>query len=254
MKLFSSLWLWAMVVALPVAAQVTETPDTVAPGKFFMRMDAISIGVNRDTTEPNTFTALGLATTVLSTGITRDVDAQVGVQFFLRQKYQYRGGSATRSGVGDVTVRSKWTYWRNPQIGAAAAVIPYLKIPTSSGGVGNDHFEGGLIFPWAMSLGSGTVAGAMGEWDVVRNDQNDGYDSRWSASSFLRQHIVGPWAAYAELTVGISSATSSSFTGGAGAGVTWDLSKTLQLDYGVSRGLGNRATDWRNTLRVRWQF
>lgn len=254
MKLFSSFWLWVAVLAVPVAAQVTETPETVAPGKFLMRMDAISVGLNRDAAEPDTYTALGLATTLLSAGLTRDVDAQVGVQFFVRQKYRLRGGSGTRSGLGDLSLRTKWTYWRNPSMGAAAAVIPYLKIPTSSGGVGNGHYEGGLIFPWAMSLGTGTMAGAMASWDVLRNDDNDGYDSRWSASSFMRQHIVGPFAAYAELSLGVSSATSASFTGGAGAGLTWDFTKNLQFDYGLSRGLGNRATDWLNVLRIRWQF
>ncbi|MCX6956435.1 MAG: transporter [Verrucomicrobia bacterium] len=243
-----------LTAAAPLAAQVTETPDTIAPGKFFVRMDAISVGVNRDTSEPNKFTALGLATTIVSTGITRDVDAQVGLQFFARQTYQYKGTRTTHSGLGDVTLRSKWTYLRNEKIGAAAAVIPFIKLPTSTGGVGNDHVEGGVIFPWAMSLGGSTVVGAMAEWDLLRNDANNGYDSRWYSSAFVRQHLIGPWGAYAEATFGVSSATSSSFLGSLGGGVTWDFSKTLQLDYGLSRGLGNRATDWLHALRVRWEF
>ena len=246
-------FLWFAGVA-PLAGQVTETPDTVAPGKFLMRMDAISVGLNRDRTEPNSFTALGVATTLLATGLTRDVDAQVGLQFFARQSYQFKGVRTTHSGLGDVTVRAKWTYLRNEKIGAAAAVIPFIKVPTSTGGVGNEHVEGGIIFPWAMSLGTGTVAGAMAEWDVLRNDANNGYDSRWFTSAFLRQAIIGPWGAYAEATFGVSSSTSSSFLGSLGGGATWDWSKALQLDYGISRGLGNRATDWTHTLRVRWEF
>jgi hypothetical protein len=242
------------IFAASLAAQVTETPDTIAPGKFFVRMDAISLAFNRDDSGPNKFSALGLATTIVSTGITQDVDAQIGLQFFLRQTYEFRGASARRSGLGDVTLRTKWTYWRHAQLGAAAAVIPYVKVPTSTGGVGNDHVEGGVIFPWAMSLGAGTVAGAMASWDVLRNDANNGYDSRWFASGFVRQHIVGPLGVYAEGTLGVSSSTSSSFAGGLGAGATWDFSKSLQFDYGVSRGLGNRATDWLHALRVRWSF
>ena len=253
MKLVPFFVLFAAVAAC-LTAQVTETPDTIAPGKFFMRMEAISVGINRDTTTPNTFTALGLATTVLSTGITQNVDAQVGLQFFARQKYQFRGKNTTHSGLGDVTLRSKWTFWRDAQQGAAAAVIPYIKVPTGTGGVGNDHYEGGVIVPWAMSLGTGTVAGAMASWDILRNDANDGYDSRWLTTGFVRQHIVGPFAAYSEATLSVSSASSSSFTGGLGVGATWDFSKTLQFDYGVSRGLGNRATDWLHALRLRWAF
>jgi len=238
-----------------LSAQVTEMPDTIAPGKFFMRMDAVSVGINRDTTEPSKFTALGLATTMLSTGITQDIDAEVGLQFFARQTYQQSGGRrTTHSGIGDVTVRAKWTYLENDKIGAAAAVIPFIKVPTSTGGVGNEHAEGGVIFPWAMPLGTGMAIGAMAEWDLVRNDQNNGYDSRWFSSAFLRRHIAGPWGAYGEVTFGVSSETSSSFLGSLGGGVTWDWSKTLQLDYGLSKGLGNRATDWQHALRVRWEF
>src|SRR6185436_13847546 len=123
----------------PLTAQVTETPDTIAPGKFLVEMDAITLGFNRDKTEPNTFNALGVATTILSTGLTQNVDLQVGLQFFTRQTYQFRGTRTSRSGLGDVTLRSKWTYWRNDKYGAAAAVIPYIKVPTSTGGVGNEH-------------------------------------------------------------------------------------------------------------------
>ena len=250
----ASLVLLLAALAARLAAQVTETPETIAPGEFLVRMDAISLAFNRDDSGPNRFSALGLATTILSAGITKDVDAQIGMQFFLRQTYEFRGASERRSGLGDVTLRTKWTYWRNAQLGAAAAVIPYVKVPTSTGGVGNDHVEGGVIFPWALSLGVGTAAGAMASWDVVRNDANNGYDSRWLMSGFLRQHIVGPLGVYAEATLGVSSSTLSSFAGGLGAGATWDVSKRLQFDYGVSRGLGSRATDWLHGLRVRWSF
>ena len=238
----------------PLAAQVTETPDTIAPGKFLLKMDALSLAFNRDHSGPDKFTALGLATTILATGVTQDVDVQVGMQFFARESYQYQGQSTLHSGLGDVTLRTKWTYWRDDSLGTMAAVMPFVKVPTSTGGVGNDQVEGGLIFPWAMALGSGTVAGAMAEWDLLRNAANDGYDSRWSASGFLRQHLVGPWAAYAEATLGVSSDSTSSFVGALGAGATWDLSEALQLDYGVNRGLGYRTTDWAHALRVRWRF
>src|SRR5437763_1701868 len=84
-----------------LAAQVTETPQTIAPGKFFVRMDAVSVGVNRDNSGPNTYTALGVASTVVSTGITRDLDVQAAMQLFLRQTYQYGGSRTSHSGLGD---------------------------------------------------------------------------------------------------------------------------------------------------------
>jgi hypothetical protein len=240
--------------AASLRAQVTETPTTIEPGKFFLRMDAVTVGVNRDTTEPDRYTALGLASSILSVGLTENVDAQFGAQFFVRETYQYRGARSSRSGWGDTSFRTKWRFWRDDAAGASAAVIPFVKIPSKTTGIGNNHVEGGVIVPWLKSLGPGSEAGAMAEWDLVRNDANDGYDSRWFASAYVRQHIVGKVGAYAETTLAVSSASSSSFVGTLGGGVTLDFTKGLQLDYGLSRGLGGRATDWLNVLRLRWLF
>ncbi|MBI5770000.1 MAG: transporter [Verrucomicrobia bacterium] len=247
--------LTALVFATaPLVAQVTETPTTIEPGKFFLRMDAVTVGVNRDTTEPNRYTALGLASSILSIGMTENTDVQVGAQFFVRSTYQFRGTRSSRSGWGDTSLRTKWRFWRDDKAGASAAVIPFVKIPSKASGIGNNHMEGGVIVPWLKTLGPGSEVGAMAEWDVVRNDNNDGYDSRWFASAYVRQHIVGGFGAYAESTLAVSSASSSSFAGSLGVGVTFDFTKRAQLDYGLSRGLGGRATDWVNVLRLRWSF
>ena len=242
------------VLALPLRAQVTDTPQTIEPGKFFLRMDAVTVGVNRDSTEANRYTALGLASSILSIGMTKNVDVQFGAQFFVRETYQLHGTNNTRSGWGDTSFRTKWTFWRSPQGDAAAAVIPYVKIPSKVTGIGNNHIEGGVIVPWAMQLGPGSEAGAMFQWDQLRNDANNGYDSRWFASGFARQHIVGGFGAYAEATMAVSSASASSFAGTLGGGMTFDFSKLFQADYGLSRGLGGRATDWIGVVRLRWTF
>ncbi|MBL9203359.1 MAG: transporter [Opitutaceae bacterium] len=244
-----------VVAASALRAQVTETPATVEPGKFFLRMDAVTVGVNRDKAEPMRFTALGLASSILSIGMTQNVDVQIGAQFFVRETVQLGGGARdSRSGWGDTAVRAKWRFWSDNALGASAAVIPYVKIPSKTTGVGNNHVEGGFIVPWAMKLALGTEIGAMGQWELKRNDANNGYDSRWYASGFVRQALVAGFGVYGEATLAASSASSSSFVGGAGGGVTWDFSKFLQFDYGVSRGLGGRATDWTNVLRLRWSF
>lgn len=245
-----SLWLLTAVLR----AQVTEVPQTIEPGKFFLRMDAVTVGIDRDKLDSAKYTALGLASSILSIGMTRDVDVQIGAQFFIRETYRYRGASSTRSGWGDTSFRTKWTFWRDDAAGEAVAVIPYVKLPSKVSGIGNNHLEGGFIVPWSKVLGAGSSAGAMFQWDVLRNDLNNGYDSRWLASAFVRQHVFGGLGAYAEATAAVSSASSSSFVGALGGGLTFDFSEGFQLDYGLSRGLGGRATDWVSVLRLRWLF
>jgi hypothetical protein len=253
-RLLSALAWLAVVVSLPLHAQVTETPQTIEPGKFFLRMDAVTVGVNRDTTATNQYTALGLAASMLSIGLTKSVDVQLGAQFFVRETYQYRGVRSTHSGWGDTSFRTKWTFWRDGQLDAAAAVIPYVKIPSKAMGIGNNHLEGGFIVPWAMKLGPGSEAGAMFQWDQLRNPANNGYDSHWFTSGFARQHLIGGFGAYAEATLSASSASASSFAGTLGGGVTFDFSKLFQADYGLSRGLGGSSTDWLGVVRLRWTF
>lgn len=246
--------LLAAVTSLPLRAQVTETPQTVEPGKFFLRMDAVTVGVNHDSSAPLQYTALGFASSILAIGLTKSVDLQFGAQLFVRETYQYLGARSSRSGWGDTSVRAKWTFWRDDQLGAAAAVIPYVKIPSNTTGIGDNHVEGGFIVPWALKLGPGSEAGAMFEWDQLRNDANNGYDSHWFTSGFVRQRLVGGFGAYAEATLSVSSANASTFAGTVGGGVTFDFSKFFQADYGLSRGLGGRATDWTGVVRLRWAF
>ena len=142
-----------IVAAAGLRAQVTETPETVEPGSFFLRMDAVTVGVNRDKAEPARYTALGLASSILSIGMTRNVDVQIGAQFFVPRPSSLARARDSRSGWGDTALRAKWRFWSDAAQGASAAVIPYVKLPSKTTGVGNNHLEGGFIVPWAMQLG-----------------------------------------------------------------------------------------------------
>jgi hypothetical protein len=44
----------------------------------------------------------------------------------------------------------------------------------------------------------------------------------------------------------------SLWEGRAGAGVLLQVTKNIQLDYEIVRGLNRRATDWEHVLRVNW--
>src|SRR5882724_117115 len=206
-RVFCGLILLGLCAAGPLGAQVTESPQTIAPGKFLLKVDALSLSFDRDGQEADgtKLTTVGVGRAFLSTGITEQLDVQIGAELFVHARTKTNGSTHTNSGTGDVYFRTKYTFWRDRGAGASVAVMPYLKVPTSSGGVGNGFTEGGVIVPWALSLGGGFEAGAMAQWAVVRNDSNNGYDSQWFASGVFSRAITQAITVYGEATLTATS-------------------------------------------------
>jgi len=248
--------LLGLLAGRPLVAQVTEIPQTIAPGKFLLKMDALSLSFDRHDTKDEgvKFTAIGLGRAFLATGLTQNLDVQVGAELFLHTRVKMDNTTQSHSGIGDVYFRTKWTFWRDQSLGAAAAVMPYIKVPTSSGGVGNGYTEGGVIVPWAMSLSGGFNAGAMAQWGVVRNDANNGYDSQWAASGFFSRAITGTINIYGESTLTATSAGASRTAMTIGAGVNYNLTPFFVVDYALYAGVSRDAAAWNPVVRIRWEF
>jgi hypothetical protein len=215
-------------------------------------MDGVTVGFDQPSGDRTKFTALGLASTILSAGITNSVDLQVGATLYLREKYQIGGERNSRSGLGDLLFRVKWTFWRDANYGAALAVLPFVKVPSDSGGAGNDAVEGGVIFPWAMAIPGGATAGAMLRWDMVRNDADNGYDALWRLTSYVRRDITSSIAVYGEGSLAAASTGASDWEGTIGVGGLLQVTNVLQLDYELQRGVNRRAADWTHVLRLNW--
>jgi hypothetical protein len=125
-----------LALAAGARGQVTESPVTVQPGHFLLEVDALSLTIDR---EPGLkYTAFGAASTFLTTGLTSRLDLQVGAEFYLSQKFDAAGFTERQSGVGDVYIRAKYRFYESEDSYTAVAVLPYVKLPTNSGGVGND--------------------------------------------------------------------------------------------------------------------
>jgi Putative MetA-pathway of phenol degradation len=251
---FAPVMLAALALAPGLRAQVTETPKTIEPGSVLIRMDAISLGIQPDTSAPNQYKTLALGTTIVSAGITDSLDFEVGTQLFLRDTFSTSGQDETHSGIGDVSLRSKWAFWRDPSSNEEAAVIPYVMLPTHSSAVGNNSVQGGIILPWAREIAAGLKAGAMIEWDELRNVSNTRYDTRWYGSAVVQWDLGGKIGAYAEATLSASTAGSSSYTGTVGGGATLSVSRNFQWDYEISRVLGPGRNQWAQELRFRWKI
>lgn len=232
-------------------AQITEVPETVKPGRFLLEMDALSLTLDK---EPGyKYTAFGAASTFLTTGLTQNLDIQVGAELFISQKIDAGGFAERDSGIGDVYLRTKWKFYEDSATGTAVAVIPYVKIPTNSGNVGNDAMEGGIIVPWTTQLPGGFGVAAMAELDFLRNDADDGYDTNWYFSGYLSRPLTKALGLYGELAFGKSSGAAGT-DGIFGAGVTLAVSDNTWWDFAVYKGLSRNAADWHQVVRFNFGF
>ncbi len=249
--IFRLLGLGALLGGTLLPAQITEWTTTVQPGHFLLEVDALSLTIDR---EPGLkYTAFGAASTFLTTGLTKNLDLQVGAEFYISQKFDAAGLTERQSGVGDVYIRTKYRFYESNDTYTSIAVLPYIKIPTNSGGVGNDAVEGGIIFPFQTELIGAFDFAAMAELDFLRNDNNDGYDSYWFASASLGRKFFRAVGVYGEAAVAKSSG-GAPWEGTIGAGATLTVSKFAWWDFAVYRGISDGASDWTHVLRFNYGF
>lgn len=246
---YVALGLLLVSLALRLSAQITEVPATVAPGRFWVEADLLSVQIDRQ--DQDKYSAMGVGLVLLTTGLTERIDMQIGIDGFITQKYESGNFKERHSGVGDVYLRSKWRFYESE--GSSAAVIPYVKLPTNSGHVGNDAVEGGVILPYETMLIGGIRLNAQAGLDALRNPDDNGYDLNWSTALTVGRDLTSRLTVYGEL-IGGKSSGQSGWIGSLGAGVCLTLSERTSWDFAVYRGISRTATDWNPVVRLNWGF
>ena len=239
-----------LLAAGTAVAQYTEIPATVAPGTFLLETDAISLVIDRD--GGDRYTGVLAGDILLSTGLTANWDIQVGAQLYVRQRYESGGFTDRRSGIGDVYVRTKWRFLSNEFV--SMAVLPYAKIPTNSGAVGNDSVEGGVALPWETYLFGGFLTiNSMVDLSRVRNIDDTGYETLVLASASASKELTRFLTLYAEASAS-RSPSSNPWQTNIGFGAYLTVSDHLSWDIAVYRGVNRNAPDWNPVVRVNYGF
>lgn len=232
----------------------TESPTTVDAGHVQLEMSFVAYGRDRHNPERDgvDVEAWDVAPLNVRIGITHDTELQVMLDGYLRAEARLpAAGQRERvSGFGDLTLRLKRNLLGNDGGDTAWALMPFVKIPTNSGGVGNDSVEGGVILPVNFTL-AGTGLAAMAEVDVVRNAADDGYTLALVGTLAYGFDLTDRLGAFVEL---------ASFSGEGrhalafDCGLTFAVHADLQLDCGVNLGLTRAAPDLVAFLGVSRRF
>jgi hypothetical protein len=146
--------------------------------------------------------------------------------------------SSTLWGIGNTFVRSKINLWGNDGGDTAAAVIPYVKVPSAPIGIGNGAVEGGLLGPIGFSLPNSFTLLLVPEVDVLKDSIRSSYHGNYVLDVNLSREVIKNVTAYVELWSEYNAdpatkATLMSFD----TAIAWVFIPNTQIDFGANFGL-----------------
>lgn len=211
----------------------TESPYTVDAGAVQLEMSFFDYAKNGNAE------TWSVAPVNLKVGLLNHVDIQFVFDPYVRQD----DGSVNEDGLGDTQFRLKINFWGNDGGDTAFGIMPFIKIPTAGDGLGNDHVEGGVIFPFAVDLTDGVGLGLMFEIDFVFDENDDAFDTEFVLTAAIGFDLTDKLGVYVEGISITSTDPGINSRGLVGIGVTYALQDNLVLDVGVNLGLTGNADD-----------
>ena len=236
----------------------TESAYTVDAGHFQLESDLVTYTHDHDRsngadTVVNAWTA---AAVNVKAGLLNWMDLQMVLDSYNHVTTEDRilGQKTKQSGLGDLTTRLKMNVWGNDGGQTALAIMPFAKIPTNQDHLGNNKVEGGVIVPLAVELPAGWGMGAMTEFDFVHNEDDSGYHTEFVNSITFSHDIVGQLGGYVEFFSAVSTESDSRWVGTVDLGLTYGLTKNIQLDGGINIGITKSADDLNPFLGLSWRY
>ena len=225
----------------------TESPYTVDAGHFQIELDFLTYTRDFDRSAGQNLRSetIGVVPVNLKLGLNNDTDLQLLIDPYVRQTVTNRATLAREraSGVGDVTLRLKRNLWGNDGGRTALALMPFVRLPTSSNGIGTGAVEFGLIVPLAIGVSDQVGIGLMTEIDMLERSDDSGYAATFINSATASFALSDRLGAYAELFTERSTERGARWIVTGDIGLTFAVTDNLQLDGGVNLGITDSADD-----------
>jgi hypothetical protein len=222
---------------------VTESAYTVDAGHYQLEMDFADFTYNK--TDGTTTKAWDVGDFNFKAGLLNNVDVQFVYDNYLNvQTKDSSGKSTTQSGFGDFTTRLKINLWGDDGGKTAFALLPFVKFPTSTDGLGNNAVEGGVIFPLAVSLPYDFDLSLETAASYMKNDDDGGYHEEFIASASLDHQIIGKLSGFVEFFSNFTTESHSSWVGTVDTGLEYLVTKNIQLDLDCYFGVTHAAPNF----------
>ena len=232
----------------------TESPYTVDAGHFQLEMDFANYTCSK--ADGPTAKAWNVAPFNLKAGLFNNVDIQFVFDDYghVRTDDRSSGTSTTQSGMGDFTTRLKINLWGDDGGRTAFALLPFVKFPTSSDGLGNNAVVGGVIFPLAVKLPADFDLGLETAVSCLRNGGDINYHADFINSITLGHAIIGRLSGYLEFFSDISAESHAGWIGTIDTGLEFGVTKNVQLDCGCNFGVTRAADDFNPFAGITFRF
>jgi hypothetical protein len=220
---------------------ITETPFNVDAGHVQIESTVLGFARSRADSLGAVSDIYDLAVTNVRIGLTHNVEAGfVWQPYGLVYTHGGPGGDTRLSGIGGLELRAKINLWGNDTFtkpGASAlALLPFVVLPTDRhNGISPDLAEGGLIIPYAIKLTDKLGLGINAGVSWVRSDAGAGTHAEYVASASLGVEWSDKLGTFYEVAGRFNTDGGDEVV--LGTGVTYRLSKNVQLDAGVNFGI-----------------
>lgn len=235
----------------------TESAYTVPAGHFQIETDIVTFTQDKSETaglETNV-KSFGFMVSNFKAGLSESTDLQIIVAPHLSTQTELSDSSSRKkNGYGDILVRVKYNLFGNDSGPVAMAFMPFIKIPTQSGDLGNDKLEGGLIIPIALALPNEWGMGIMAQVNRTKNKANDLFHNEFISTFAVGHPIVGALSGYVEFFSLSSEELDAAWVATFDAGLTYMLTPSIQLDAGANVGLTRAADDLNPFLGISARF
>jgi hypothetical protein len=222
---------------------ITETPFTVDAGHVQIEATVFGYTRSRRDSEGTFSDTYELAVTNVRVGLTNTVEAGLVWQpYGIVRTHDDPAGSVRQSGVGGLELRGKINIWGNDTFGkvgsSALGLLPFVVFPTDRhNGISPDFAEGGLIVPYAIKLSDKLGLGINAGVTWLRDDAASDYHSELVASASLGYEWSKKLGTYYEVAGRFHTGDPRGDVVQLGTGITYRLTKSLQLDAGVNMGV-----------------
>lgn len=231
----------------------SESPFTIDAGHLQLETNIFGYSRSRPDVDGVTTRSYDYGRTNFRLGLTNSTELSiVTAPYGVLKTEDPVEGAARQSGSGGVAIRLKMNLWGNDSFDKAGStslgLLPFVIVPTGwQNGISPSGTEGGLIIPFAAKLTDKWSLAVNGAFFVARDEMLEpgvrpGTHTEWLSSASFAYEWNEKFSTYYEIVGRFNTQNPLGDIGLVATGITYKLSKNVQLDAGVNIGI-TRAAD-----------